>query len=181
MLPMTPLQGELGKADLAVLERTGAHPRRLLNMGRARLTRLILKSSSGQLDEERAQAWLDAAHLATELHGDHPALAFDDRAAEVVTEVRLLHATQAELPAHQSAREQAYRQVDPDQLARSLPGVAVVGGPALAALIGDAPASPMAPASAPSPASPPGPPRLVGPTAKASPCPRPALDCCVPP
>src|SRR5262249_37419726 len=30
------------------------------------------------------------------------------------------------------------RQVDPDQLARSLPGVATVGGPALAALVGDA-------------------------------------------
>src|SRR5205814_99060 len=104
-------------------------------MGRARLTRLIAKASSGHLGEERAQAWLDAAHFALELYGDHPALAFDDRAAEVVTEVRLLHATEAELPAHESAREQAYRQVDPDQLARSLPGVAAVGGPALAALI----------------------------------------------
>lgn len=138
LLPMTPLQGELGKADLAVLERTGAHPRRLLAMSRARLTRLIAKASSGHLGEERAQAWLDAAHFALELYGDHPALAFDDRAAEVVTEVRLLQATEAELPAHESAREQAYRQVDPDQLARSLPGVAAVGGPALAALVGDA-------------------------------------------
>jgi len=121
-----------------VLERTGAHPRRLLDMGRARLTRLISKASSGHLGEERAQDWLDAAHLALELYGDHPARAFDDRAAEVVTEVRLLRATEGELPAHESAREQAYRQVDPDQLARSLPGVAAVGGPALAALVGDA-------------------------------------------
>jgi transposase len=138
LLPMTPLQGDLGKADVAVLERTGAHPRRLLAMGMARLTRLIARASNGQLDQERAQTWLDAAHLALELYGDHPALAFDDRAAEVVTEIRLLHATEAALPAHESAREQAYRQVDPDQLARSLPGVATVGGPALAALVGDA-------------------------------------------
>ena len=138
LLPMTPLQGDLGKADLVVLERTGAHPGRLLAMGRARLTRLIVGASNGHLGEERAQAWLDAAHLALELYGDHPALAFDDRAAEVLTEVRLLHATQAELPAHESARERAYQQVDPDQLARSLPGVATVGGPALAALVGDA-------------------------------------------
>jgi Transposase IS116/IS110/IS902 family len=134
---MTPLQGALGKADLAVLERTGAHPGRLLAMGRPRLTRLIVKVSGGQLGEERAQAWLDAAHFALELYGDHPAVAYDDRAAEVVSEVRLLHATEAELPAHESAREQAYLQVDPDQLARSLPGVAAVGGPALAALVGD--------------------------------------------
>src|SRR5947209_2544517 len=126
LLPMTPLQGELGKADLAVLERTGAHPRRLLDLGRTRLTRLIARASNDHLGEERAQAWLDAAHLALELYGDHHAVAFNDRAAEVVTEVRLLHATQAELPAHESAREQAYRQVDPDQLARGLPGVVAV-------------------------------------------------------
>jgi transposase len=138
LLPMTPLQGDLGRADLAVLERTGAHPGRLLTMGRARLTSLIARASSGHLGEERTQAWLDAAHLAIELFGDHPAIAFDDRAAEVVTEVRLLHATEAELPMHESAREHAYLQVDPDQLARSLPGVAIVGGPALAALVGDA-------------------------------------------
>jgi hypothetical protein len=55
----------------------------------------------------------------------------------VVSEVRLLHATEAELPAQESAREQAYRLVDPGQLARSLPGVAAVGGPALAAPVGD--------------------------------------------
>src|SRR5499427_4649836 len=96
MLPMTPLQGELGRADLAVLERTGAHPRRLRDMGRGRLTRLISKTSSGHLGEERVQAWLDAAQLALELYGDHPALAVDDRAAEVVTEVRLLRAAEAE-------------------------------------------------------------------------------------
>src|SRR5215831_2072488 len=138
LLPMTPLQGDLGKADLAVLERTGAHPRRLLAMGKPRLTRLISKASMDHLGEERAQAWLDAAHLALELYGDHPVLAFDDRAAEVVTEVRLLHAAEAELPAHESARERAYRKVDPDQLARSLPGVATIGGPALVALVGDA-------------------------------------------
>src|SRR2546429_7928998 len=59
LLPMTPPQGELGKADLALLERTGAHPGWLLAMGRARLTRLISKASNGHLGGERAQAWLD--------------------------------------------------------------------------------------------------------------------------
>ena len=37
-------------------------------------------ASGGHLGEERAQAWLDAAHLTLELYGDHPALAYDDRA-----------------------------------------------------------------------------------------------------
>jgi len=39
-------------------------------------------------------------------------------------EVRLLRAIQAELAVHATAREQCYRQVDPGQLARSLPGFA---------------------------------------------------------
>src|SRR2546429_502476 len=118
--------------------RPGPRPGGLLAMARAALTRLISKASNGHLGGERAQAWLDAAHLAVELYGDHPAHASDDRAAEVMTEVRLLHATEAELPAHESAREQAYLQVDPDQLARSLPGVAAVGRPAPAVLVRDA-------------------------------------------
>jgi transposase len=134
LLPMSPLESDLSRADVAVLERTGADPRRLLAMGKARLSDLIAKASHHHLGAERAQAWLDAAHFALELYGDHPAAACSDRAAEVITEVRLLLATEAELPGHESAREQAYRQVDPRQLVRSLPGFAEVNGPALVAL-----------------------------------------------
>src|SRR6266542_4080012 len=54
-------------------------------------------------------------------------------AAEVATEVRLLRATQAELDSHAAVREDAYRRVDPEELARSLPGVAEVIGPVLVA------------------------------------------------
>ena len=38
-----------------------------------------------------------------------PAVAFCDLAAEVATEVRLLRAIQAELAAHEAAREERYR------------------------------------------------------------------------
>lgn len=69
-----------------------------------------------------------------ELYAGHPAVAFADLAAEVATEVRLLRAVQAELAAHAAEREAAY----PLALARSLPGVAEVGGPALVACIGEA-------------------------------------------
>jgi transposase len=138
LLPMTPLQGELGKADLAVLARTGADPNQLRALGKARLTQLIAKASGKHFGAERAQQWLDAATQSLELYAEHPALAFRDRAAEVRTEVRLLLAVQAELPDHETAREQAYLEVDPEQLARSLPGVATVSGPALAAIIGEA-------------------------------------------
>jgi hypothetical protein len=62
---------------------------------------------------------------------------FTGLAAEIATEVRLLRATCAELGAHAAERESCYRTVDPDGLARTLPGLAGVGGPALTACMGD--------------------------------------------
>ncbi|HVC67883.1 MAG TPA: IS110 family transposase [Acidimicrobiales bacterium] len=136
VLPMSPLTGDLGVADLAVLERY-ADPRRLVAAGAKRLTTLIAKASQHQLGAERAQRWITAAEAALELYGDHPAVAFDDLAAEIATEVRLLRAIDAELAIHADAREAAYAQVDPAGLARSLPGLGAVGGPALVATMGD--------------------------------------------
>ena len=121
LMPMTPLTGDLGKADLAVLERY-ADPRALLAVGIAELTALITTASGKQQGQERARQWHAAATAAAGLYGDHPAVPYDELAAEVVTEVRLLRAIQGELAVHATAREQRYRQVDPGQLARSLPG-----------------------------------------------------------
>jgi transposase IS116/IS110/IS902 family protein len=59
-------------------------------------------------------------------------------AAEVTTEVRLLRTTQAELATHAREREACYQRVDPTGLARSLPGLATIGGPALVATMGTA-------------------------------------------
>src|SRR6266542_352961 len=100
LLPTSPLAGELGMADLAVLERFGADPHALLAAGPGRLARLIGKASGGQHGQQRATHWLAAAHAAQ--------------------------------------REYCYRWVDPLGLARSLPGLAEVGGPALVATMGDA-------------------------------------------
>ena len=137
LLPASPLVGELGQADLAVLERW-ADPHALMAVGRARLARVIAQASNGQQGARRATQWLTAAKAALELYGDHPAIAFQDLAAEVTTEVRLLRATQAELAGHATKREGCYRQVDPAALARSLPGLATIGGPALVATMGPA-------------------------------------------
>jgi transposase len=136
LLPMTPLTGDLGAADLAVLERW-ADPNSLLKAGVKRLSTLIVKASHNHQGAERAEQWLDAARASIELYGDHPAVAFADLAAEVASEVRLLRTVQAELANHASERETAYRWVDPTGLARSLPGLAEVGGPALVAIMGD--------------------------------------------
>jgi hypothetical protein len=125
LLPASPLVGELGVADLAVLERFGGDPHALLAAGPSRLARLIGKASGGH----HGAQWLTAAHPALELYADHPAVAFCDLAAEVQTEVRLLRATQAELARHATQREYCSRWVDPLGLARSLPGLAQVGGP----------------------------------------------------
>lgn len=136
LLPMSPLTGDLGVADLAVLERY-ADPNTLVKLGLKRLTALIAKASHGHLGPDRARQWLDAAEASLALYGAHPGVAFADLAAEIATEVRLLHAVQAELAGHAAERETRYRQVDPDGLARSLPGVAEISGPALVAAIGD--------------------------------------------
>jgi transposase len=137
LLPMSPLAGDLGVADLTVLERF-ADPHVLLAAGWGRLARLIEKASNGHLGAARAEQWLSAAQAALDLYGDHPAVAFQDLAAEVTTEVRLLRATQAELARHATQREYCCRWVDPLHLARSLPGLAEVGGPALVATMGPA-------------------------------------------
>jgi transposase len=135
LMPMTPLAGDLGKADLAVLERF-ADPRVLLAAGAAELTRLITAASGHQQGHQRAGQWLSAAAAAVELYGDHPAVPFDELAAEVATEIRLLRAIQGELAVHAVAREQHYLRVDPGQLARSLPGFAEISAPVLVAAMG---------------------------------------------
>lgn len=136
LLPMSPLTGDLGAADLAVLERH-ADPNMLLKAGVKRLTVIIAKASRNQQGVERAAEWIAAAEASVELYAGHAAVAFADLAAEVATEVRLLRAVQAELAAHAQQRESCYRWVDPTALARSLPGLADVGGPVLVAMMGD--------------------------------------------
>jgi Transposase IS116/IS110/IS902 family len=100
--------------------------------------RVLATASAGQQGTERATHWLAAARAALELYGDHPAMAFTELAAEVTSEVRLLRATQAELEVHARKREACYQRVDPAALARSLPGLATIGGPALVATMGKA-------------------------------------------
>jgi hypothetical protein len=136
LLPMSPLTGDLGAADLAVLERY-ADPRALTAAGLARLTTLIVKVSRNHQHRARARQWLDAARASLDLYAGHPAVDLTGLAAEITTEIRLLRATCAELTAHAGHRENHYQQVDPAGLARTLPGLADVGGPALAACMGD--------------------------------------------
>jgi len=85
-----------------------------------------------------AERWRAAAKASVALYAGDGAVAFSGLAAEVATEVRLLRAVEDELAHHAEAREDAYRRVDPEELARSLPGIAEVGGPVLQAVVGRA-------------------------------------------
>jgi transposase len=136
LLPMTPLTGDLGVADVAVLERW-ADPNLLVNAGIEELTAVIVEASHNHQGTDRAREWIAAAQASLELYGSSPAVAFADLAAEVATEVRLLRAVQVELVGHAAERETAYHWVDPRGLARSLPGLAEVGGASVAAIMGD--------------------------------------------
>jgi Transposase IS116/IS110/IS902 family len=97
---------------------------------------LVTSAPGHQQGSERARQWQAAAMAALDLYGDHPAVPFEELAAEVATEVRLLRAIQAELATHAAARERHYRQVDPGQLARPLPGFAEISAPVLVAIMG---------------------------------------------
>jgi transposase len=132
----TVLSQKLARADLAVLEHYG-DPRRLASAGEELLT-LITEASTGRGEPTRkADAFRAAARQALELYGDSAAIAFDVLADEIATEIRLLRATENERDRHADAREQAYEQVDPDQLARSLPGLGAIGAPMLVSVLGD--------------------------------------------
>src|SRR5690242_21691860 len=121
---------ELTKGDVAVLARYG-DPRAMLRAGRTRVAKLIAAASRGHLGEERADAWLAVARSAVELYADDPAVPFAALAEEMASEAAILAAIELERDHHARSRESIYRHVDPGQLARSLPGVADIGGPVL--------------------------------------------------
>ena len=130
---------ELRLADMVVLERY-ADPRVLASTPASRLARLIAAKTGGgpAYAERKATGWISAAQAALELYGDDPAVPFADLADELATEIALLRVIEAEMARHAAVREEAYRQVDPDELARSLPGVGLLGGPTLVAAMGRA-------------------------------------------
>lgn len=141
----TALGRDLGRADLAVLHRYG-DPRQLVAAGTAELTQVIATASRNHAGRAKAEAFVAAARAAIDLYGDSPAVAWDDLAAVLASEIRLLQALEAELAAHAAVRERAYREVEPDQLTRSLPGIATTGGPLVAATMGSPDRFPRGPA-----------------------------------
>ena len=133
---VTPLTGDLGKADLAVLERC-ADPGRCWPPGRPELTALIVKASHGQQGADRAQQWRAAAAAAVELYADHPAIALDGpgRRGRHRGPAAAGHPGRARRSRRGTAKPPTGTPI-PVGLARCLPGVAEVGGPVLVAGMG---------------------------------------------
>ena len=130
--------GAFAMSDLALLERW-ANPHLLAAVPRKRLVAFIRKASTGHVNsEDRADLWLQAARESVELFGDETGIAFDDVAAEIASEIRMWRSCQVELAAHEQAREEHYNIVDPQGLARSLPGIKTAGGPVIVAALGRA-------------------------------------------
>ena len=123
--------------DLVVLERYG-DPRRLARISPERLATFIRSKERvpAAYAMRKATCWVEVARAAAELYGDDPAVPFEDLAEEIGTEAAIIRTLERELDRHEAAREEAYLKVDSAQLARSLPGVGVSGGPLLVASMG---------------------------------------------
>jgi transposase len=180
VLPMTPLTGELGAADLAVLDRY-ADPRALARAGQARLATVITKASHGHQGTSRARQWLDAARASLELYAGHPAVDFAGLAAEIATEVRLLRVPRLSSPPMPPSGRPATAPWTRPGSPGLCPGWPTSAAPPWPPAWVTPPGSPAATGSAPAPAWPPRPPRPAKPTARASPCPRPDPRSCAPP
>jgi transposase len=137
LMPLSPLTGDLGQADLAVLERW-ADPRALLRLGQTQLSAVIAKASRNHLGSARGRGVV--GHRA----GRGAALRRAPGGRVRRPRRRGRHRGTAD-PGDRGGTGDprrrtgtAYRWADPGQLARTLPGLGEVGGPVLAAVIGEA-------------------------------------------
>jgi transposase len=123
------LGSDPGKAALAVLERY-ADPHALQRLGRARLSRLLIRTSRGAWREDKADALLAAARESAALW-PAGAIDFAELAEDIAAEARLLRALNHEIDQLDDRIAVAYQAADPTGVVASAPGL----GPVLAAMI----------------------------------------------
>jgi transposase len=128
-----------GKAALAVLERY-ADPHALLRLGRARLTRLLIRASRGAWREDKADALLAAARETLRLWPDDgtEAIDFAELADDIAVEARLVRQLGEEIDALDDRISVHYQGADPTGIVASAPGVGVVLAAAILGRLGDA-------------------------------------------
>jgi transposase len=127
----------IAHTDLEILRAWG-DPRALVAQGIQALAEFAATVSRGRHGHAKAAAWVAAATDAVELYDADDAVPFAALAADLATEIALLAALEAARAPHARRREQLYVRVDPDTLARSVPGIAEKGGPLATAIVGRA-------------------------------------------
>jgi transposase len=127
--------GEYNKSALAVLERY-ADPRALRKLGRKRLTTLLIRASRGAWRESKADELLAAAEESIELWSAG-GLDFEELAADIATEVRLLRHLNAEIAAADDRIEALYDEADPQGIVVSTPGIGVTLAAGILGRLGD--------------------------------------------
>ena len=127
----------IARTDLEILRAWG-DPRTTVAQGIEALTEFVIAVSQSMHGRAKAEAWLSAASEALELYRDTDAVPFAALAADLATEIALLEALEAARAPHERRREELYAQVDPQALARTLPGIGDKGGPLVTAVVGRA-------------------------------------------
>ena len=130
------LGGELGKGALAVLGRYG-DPNRLVRLGPARLTQVLIKATRGQWREARAQRILAAARAAIELWQGIPGCEFTEIAEDLAAEVRIIRVLETELRELDVRAAGLLDEIDPTGLVSSIPGFAERTATTVAGRLGD--------------------------------------------
>lgn len=131
------LSAHLSRSDLEVLRAWGS-PKALVEAGVETVDALIQEVGRGMHGRAKAEAFVAAATEALALYGDTDAVPFEALAADLATEIALLEALEAARAPHEHRREELYAKVDPEGLARSVPGVGEKGGPLAVAVVGRA-------------------------------------------
>ena len=126
---------DYGNASLHLLSRY-ADPHTLVRLGRKRLAQFLIRFSHGQWRHEKADALIGAARESIQLWDGH-GIDFTALAADVALEADQALALTAQLRQLDARIEQLYAQVDPDQIARTAPGVGPVMAGAVTARLGD--------------------------------------------
>lgn len=127
--------GDYNKSSLAVLERF-ADPRALKKLGRKRLSTLLIRASRGAWRESKADDLLVAADESIELWRGG-GLDFEELAADIATEVRLLRHLNAEIAAMDDRNEALYEEADPKGIVASCPGIGVTLASGILGRLGD--------------------------------------------
>jgi len=125
-----------GKAALTVLERY-ADPHALQRLGRARLTRLLIRASRGAWREEKADELLAAAAETLRLW-PVDAIDFAELSEDIATEARLVRQLTTEIEALDDRIAPLYADADPAGIIASVPGVGPTLAPAILGRLGDA-------------------------------------------